>query len=52
MGLAAACGGNHSGAAVHTVVHVGPHTGAGGLFPVGAVAHGESMLEQVYPQRL
>lgn len=49
MELTAACGGKHDRAALHIIAHVGPHTGATGLFPEGTVNHGEPMLEQVYP---
>lgn len=52
MDLSAACGGNHGGADTHTVAHVGLHTGVGRLFLEGTVAHGETMLDQVYPEVL
>lgn len=52
MDLSAACGGNHGGADIHAVAHVGLHTEVGRLFPEGTVAHGKTMLDQVYPEGL
>lgn len=46
MDLTAACGGNHGGEDIPTVAHVGPHSGADGLFPEGTVWHGEPTLEK------
>lgn len=40
MELTAACGRKHDRASLDIVAHVGPQTGASGLFPEGTVNHG------------